>query len=316
MRTVNTVDLEQVLGALTELGVAHRLAGTAPRITKVCSLLHLEPNGLYYYTGDDPVIFDRLRSSVLMCSAAAGAPRGDNAALVVEGDVQQAFYRLCAKLFGAGPEAGVHPTAVVHPEAVIGPNVHIGPYCVVERCTIGAGSILMAHVVVLEGCEVGERVRIEPHACIGATGVVWVWGADGERVVLPQLGGVRIGDDVFLGADVSIVRGMLNEWTTIGAGTMIAPGSKIGHSVVIGAGAHLANNVSIAGSARIGERSFLGSGCSVRSHVKLAPDTIVGAGAAVVADALEPGTTLAGVPAVPLPAKSARKGVPRPHTGA
>jgi len=315
MRSANNVQFDQVLDTLKELGIAYRVVGAPPHITKLCSLLHKEPNGLYYFSGDDPAIFGKLASSVVLCGAAAGTPTGDNAALIVEGDVQQVFYRLCARLFGQGPVPGLHPTAVVHPEALIGKGMHIGAYCVVERCTIGEGSVLLPHVVVLEGCAIGERVRIEPHACIGATGVVWVWGPDGERVVLPQLGGVRIGNDVFLGADVSIVRGMLNEWTTIGAGTMIAPGSKIGHSVVIGAGAHLANNVSIAGSAHIGDRCFLGSGSSIRSHVRLASDTIVGAGAAVVADVLEPGITVAGVPATALQAKPSRKGVPRARVG-
>jgi UDP-3-O-[3-hydroxymyristoyl] glucosamine N-acyltransferase len=163
----------------------------------------------------------------------------------------------------------------------------------------------------MDGCTIGQRVVIEPNSCIGATGVVWVWGKENERLTLPQLGGVFIGDDVFMSADVSVVRGLLNEDTTIGRGSVIAPGSKIGHSVVIEEDVHLANNVSIAGSARIGSRSFLGSGCSIRSHAKLAPDTIVGLGAAVVRDVVRPGVTVAGVPAVELEHRKERKGVPR-----
>lgn len=119
------------------------------------------------------------------------------------------------------------------------------------------------------------------------------------------------GASLFLSADVSVVRGLLNEDTTIGRGSVIAPGSKIGHSVVIEEDVHLANNVSIAGSARIGARCFLGSGCSIRSHAKLAPDTIVGLGAAVVRDVTRSGVTVAGVPAVELEDKAQRKGVPR-----
>ena len=135
-------------------------------------------------------------------------------------------------------------------------------------------------------------------------------GETKERLTLPQLGGVFIGDDVFLSADVSVVRGLLNEDTTIGRGSVIAPGSKIGHSVVIEEDVHLANNVSIAGSAIIGDGTFLGSGSSVRSHARLAADTIVGSGAAVVKDVLRTGVTVAGVPAVEMEPKSQRKGVP------
>lgn len=309
----NSVDLATVVEALEKLGIGFEMIGPPRTITKVGSLLHKEPAALYYYTGDDPELIATLQDSVLMCRAEVARSTANCSSIAVQGDPQLAFYRLCAHLFTEHPRPGIHPTAIIHEEARIAPDVHIGAYAVIGRSTIGAGSIIHAHVVVLEGCTIGERVVIEPHCCIGASGAVWVWGDDDTRVVLPQLGGVSIGDDSFLSADVAVVRGSLNEDTTIGKGCMIAPGSKLGHSVVLEERVHLANNVSIAGSARIGARSFLGSGSSVRSHARLAPDTIVGVGAAVVRDVLEPGTTVAGVPAVEMKAKEQPKGVPRPR---
>lgn len=281
-------------------------------MTKVCSLLHKEPGGLYYYTGDAPGPFDSLEGSVVMCAPAVARATASCSALAVEGDVQLAFYRVCALLFPRQEEPAVHATAIVHPDAVIGPGVHIGPYAVIGACTIGADTSVHAHVVVMDGSVIGERVVIEPNSCIGATGVAWVWAPDGTRVVLPQLGGVRIGDDVFIGTDVTVVRGMINELTTIGEGCMVAHGSKIGHSAVLGPHCHLANNISIAGSVRIGARSFLGAGCSVRPHTVLAEGTIVGVGAAVVSDSMEPGSILAGVPARRMPGKERPSGMPRP----
>lgn len=315
MKPLNRIDIDLVLNALQGLGVAYRYEGPRLHITKVCSLLHVEPGGLYYYAGAAPGPFGKLTESVVLCNASALGDLNGNAALVVDGDPQQVFYRLCAKLFDTRPAPGVHPTAIVHPEAEVAEDVHVGPYAVIGRCSIGAGSVIHGHVVIMDGCTIGARVEIEPHSCIGATGVAWIWGDDGERIVLPQLGGVVVEDDVFLGTDITVVRGMFNEDTRIGRGTRIAHGSKIGHGVVLGEECHLANNVSIAGSAVIGDRCFLGAACAVRSHAKLAPGTRVGVGAAVVKDVTEPDTTVAGVPAREIETKTRQMGVPRQGKG-
>ncbi|MBK8949473.1 MAG: hypothetical protein IPM68_11610 [Flavobacteriales bacterium] len=301
-----------MLEALGELNIPHRLVGPPRPVRRVCSLRHKEDQGLYYYAGEAPGPFADLERSVVMCRPEVARATDSCSAIAIEGAVQLAFYRICARLFVTEPPPGVHPTAIIDPEARIGAAVHIGPYAVIGKCEIGAGSVVKAHVVVMDGSVIGERVTIEPNSCIGATGVAWVWAPDGTRIVLPQLGGVHIGDEVFIGTDVTVVRGMFNEMTTIGAGCMVAHGSKIGHSVVLGEHCHLANNVSIAGSAKVGARSFLGAGCSIRPHTTLAEATIVGVGAAVVADSLTPGAILAGVPARKMPDKEKPSGMPRP----
>lgn len=315
MKQLNRIDLDGVLAALRALGVMHRYVGPRLIVTRVCSLLHREPGGLYYFTGDAPGPFGTLSGSVVICNERALGDLAGNAAIVVEGDPQQVFYRLCAKLFDTRPAPGIHPTAIIHPEAEIGQEVHIGPYAVIGRSTIGAGTVIHAHVVIMDGCTIGARVVIEPNSCIGGTGVAWIWGDDGERIVLPQLGGVVVEDDVFLATDVTVVRGMLNEDTRIGRGTRIAHGSKIGHSAVLGADCHLANNVSIAGSAVIGDRCFFGSACVVRPHAKVAAGTRVGVGAAVVKDITTPDTTVAGVPAREIETKPRQAGIPRQGEG-
>ena len=312
MKQTNRIELDEVLNALRALGISHRYDGPPQLISKVCSLLHREPGGLYYYTGEAPGPFSTLTGSVVLCGERALGDLSGNSAIVVEGDPQQVFYRLCSRLFDTSPAPGAHATAIIDPEAEIDADVHIGPYAVIGRCRIGPGSVIHAHVVIMDGCTIGAGVVIEPNSCIGATGVAWVWSPDGTRIVLPQLGGVLIEDDVFIGTDVTIVRGMINEMTTIGSGCMIAHGSKIGHSAVLGAHCHLANNVSIAGSVKLGARSFLGAGCSVRPHTTLAEATIVGVGAAVVGDSLTPGAILAGVPAKRMPDKDRPAGMPQP----
>lgn len=313
MTTLNKLTLGEALSGLERLGIRFELIGPIRLVDKVCSLLHREPGGLYYYSGRDNELIGTLKDSVVICDRSIARATDSCSSIAVDEDPQVVFYRLCGLLFDTRPKAGIHPSAIIHPEAEIADDVHVGPYAVIGCSQIGTGTVIHAHVVIMDGCSIGERVVIEPQCCIGATGAVWVWGDENERLILPQVGGVIIGDDVFLSADVSIVRGLLNENTTVGRGCMIAPGSKLGHSVVLEEDVHLANNVSIAGSARIGARSFLGSGCSVRSHAQLAPDTIVGLGAAVVRNVTRSGVTVAGVPAAEMVTKTKRIGVPRPR---
>jgi UDP-3-O-[3-hydroxymyristoyl] glucosamine N-acyltransferase len=316
MEVRNTITIDQVLGALQHLGISYSWHGLEREVHKVCSLLSKEDGGLYYFSGSDPAMLDGLLGSVVICRTGLVHELSNISTIEVDVDPQLVFYKLCAHLFGSRPPAGIHPTAIIHPEARLGAGVFVGPYVVIGRSVIGNDTTIHSHSVIMDDCTIGDRVVIEPYCGIGVSGAVWMWDDDGQRLVLPQVGRVDIGNDVFLGAHVAIVRGLFNEATTLGDRCKLAPGSKLGHSVVMEEDCHLANNVSIAGSAYLGAGCFLGSGSSVRSHAKLAPDTIVGNGAAVTADVLVPGTTVAGVPARPLPAKEmARRGVPKGGRG-
>src|SRR5690606_16195217 len=143
----------------------------------------------------------------------------------------------------------------------------------------------------------------------GATGVAWVWH-EGQRIVQPQIGGTHIGDDCFLGTDITIVRGSVNEVTTLGARCALAHGTKIGHGCQIGQDVHFANNVAIAGNCRIGDRAFLSAGSVLRPRITLAPGVTVGAGAVVTRHVDEPGAVVSGVPAKKMPVKERHAGVP------
>lgn len=241
---------------------------------------------------------EQICHSLVLVGPEYSAPRDTNAYVTVE-EPQQAFYRLMRSQYPDDEKSGVHTTAIVSSEAKVSLKTYVGPYCIVEAgVEIGPGCRLDSHVVVKQGSQLGSRVHVEPHCTIGATGVAWVWDATSNtRLIQPQIGGVRVGDDVFLGSDVSIVRGSVSEDTVVGSGTVIAHGTKIGHGCTIGARCHLANNVSLAGNVDVGDGVFLGSGAVVRPRVRLAKRVVVGAGSVVVGDIDEAGTVVYGVPA-------------------
>jgi UDP-3-O-[3-hydroxymyristoyl] glucosamine N-acyltransferase len=183
----------------------------------------------------------------------------------------------------------VHPSAVIDPEAVLAEDVEIGAHCVVERgARIGAGTRLRSRVVVGEGCEIGARCLLHPGVVIGADGFGFAPAPDGRWVKIEQLGGVRIGDDVEIGANSCVDRGALED-TVIEDGVKIDNLVQIGHNVRIGAHTALAGCAGVAGSARIGAHCTIGGGAVVLGHLTLVDGVHVSAASVVTRSILKPG---------------------------
>jgi UDP-3-O-[3-hydroxymyristoyl] glucosamine N-acyltransferase len=312
--TNGNFSLDDILAALDALGVESALHGrrdVGP--LRLCSMFAQEAGGLYFWEGDAAPEFEHADIAVLT----ARPLEGDIACQIRVSHPQRAFYLLMRHFFAAPAAAGtsIHPTAVVAAGARIGAGTVIGPYCVIGDSSIGAGCHFDSHVVVKDHCVIGDRVTIESHSTVGATGVAWVWDPrTNERIVQPQIGGARIGNDCFIGTDVTVVRGSVNEVTSLGDGCVVAHGTKIGHGCVIGAHVHFANNVSIAGNCRLGDRSFLSAASVLRPRIELARGVVVGAGAVVTRNVVQEGAVVSGVPARPMDTKASHSGVPKLHS--
>ena len=187
---------------------------------------------------------------------------------------------------GGGP--AVHPSAVIDPDALIDPTARIGPLCVVERgARIGAGTVLKARVSIGERCVVGERCTIHPGAVIGADGFGFAPDA-GAWEKIEQLGAVRIGNDVDIGANTCIDRGALRD-TVIEDGVKLDNLIQVGHNVHIGAHTAIAGCTGIAGSAHIGAHCTIGGAAMILGHLTLADHVNISAGTFVSRSILKPG---------------------------
>ena len=178
----------------------------------------------------------------------------------------------------SGPR--IHPTAVIDPSASIDPSATIGPLCVVESgAHIGAHTRLHARVHIGHSCVVGDRCILHPGVVIGADGFGFA-PHEGAWVKIEQLGAVRLGDDVELGANTCVDRGALED-TTIGNGVKIDNLVQIGHNVHIGDHSALAGCAGVAGSAHIGAHCTLGGGAIVLGHLELADHVHISAASVV-----------------------------------
>ena len=193
------------------------------------------------------------------------------------------------KLRAAQPAGlAIHPSAVVDPQAQVVAGARVGPLCVVERgARIGAGTVLKARVHVGEGCVIGARCILHPGVVIGADGFGFAPN-QGAWEKIEQLGAVRIGDDVEIGANTCIDRGALAD-TVIEDGVKLDNLIQIAHNVRIGRNTVVSGCTGIAGSANIGANCMIGGAAMIHGHITIADRVIVSAGTLVSRSLHKPG---------------------------
>jgi UDP-3-O-[3-hydroxymyristoyl] glucosamine N-acyltransferase len=153
--------------------------------------------------------------------------------------------------------------------------------------SLGAESVLKSRVTLGENCVVGERCLIHPGVVIGADG--FGFAPDGDRwEKIEQLGSVRIGNDVEIGANTCIDRGALQD-TVIEDGVKLDNLIQIGHNVRIGRNSALAGCVGVAGSATIGANCTVGGGAVILGHLTLAAGVHISAATVVTKSIAKPG---------------------------
>src|SRR5690606_16005739 len=276
-----TISIQQIISQLDLMHMEYRWVGSQEDKTLLVASLFEPVDGGFYFFNGSGAFHLQVKDSVLLVPEDFDDANNthQNVLVKLKGDTQRIYYLLLSNLFSRKSTGRIAPTAVIHPEAKIGLNVQIDDFCVVEACTIGDEVIIESHSKIHENVVIGAHTIIGSMSVIGSQGVAWVWNQDqSARIVQPQLGGVQIGNNCFVGANTIVVRGSLNEATRIGENTLMAPGGRIGHGTQIGNFVHFANNVITGGNTHIGDFCFVGSGAVFRPKVKIHPKTIVGAG--------------------------------------
>jgi UDP-3-O-[3-hydroxymyristoyl] glucosamine N-acyltransferase len=191
----------------------------------------------------------------------------------------------------------IHASAVVDATAVVDKTAVIGALCVIEAgASIGANTVLKSRVTVGESCIIGNNCMLHSGVVVGAdgfgfapqksaTGLTWV--------KIEQLGAVKIGNDVEIGANSCVDRGALHD-TVIEDGVKLDNLIQIGHNVRIGKHAIIAAATAVAGSTEIGAYCMVGGCVSIAGHLSIAPHTEI-SGASVVTHSIRKAGTYTGL---------------------
>ncbi|VAW58973.1 UDP-3-O-[3-hydroxymyristoyl] glucosamine N-acyltransferase [hydrothermal vent metagenome] len=192
------------------------------------------------------------------------------------------------------PEAGIHDSAVINPTAQIAGSVYIGANTVIEEnvviaenviieagcvigrnCKIGKSTRLYPNVTVYYGCEIGEECILHSSSVVGADGFGFEFD-ETQWLKIPQVGGVKMGNKVEIGACSVIDRGALND-TIIEEDVKLDNHVHIAHNVNIGAHTVMASGVAVAGSTKVGKNCMVGGMAGIRDNIEITDNVMISA---------------------------------------
>lgn len=209
--------------------------------------------------------------------------RAQGKILIVVENPKLSLMKVIRHFFSESFKSGVHPSSFVHPEAEIGGNVYIGPNCYIGKCKIGNNNVIHSGVHIYDRTIIGNNNVIHSGAVICVDGLGCVRMPNGKLEEFPQIGGVIIGDNCYIGANTHIASGSLSD-------TIIEDGCKINGMTFIGSNDILHENVWItgssmlAGSVEVGKNTNIFSRVVVRDWCSIGDGATLGMGAVVTKD--------------------------------
>ena len=213
-------------------------------------------------------------------------------------------------------KTGMEDPVFKHDSARVGQDVYLGAFCYIsagvsiaegakiypqvyigEHVCIGEGTVIFPGAKIYSNTQIGRFCTIEAGAVIGSEGFGFAPEKDGKLRRIPQLGSVKLGDHVSVGANTTIDRATVGT-TAIESGVKLDNLVHIGHNVVIGKDSAIAAQAGIAGSTAIGENCMLGGQVGIVGHLEIANKTRIAPKGGIMSSIKTEGRTLLGAPAM------------------
>lgn len=310
MKTYTLAELAQLIGAEVQGDASYQVSGLATLAKASATDVAFLANPKYLAQLDDTAA----GAVILHPNVAAETPAKAN--FLISTNPYLSYAKAAQAYDNAPPQAvGVHPSAVVDPSAELGANVSIGAQAVVsagakigantsigaqcfigENVSIGESCLLWSKVSVYYHVSIGNRCLFHSGVVIGSDGFGWA-SENGKWVKIPQLGSVRVGDHVEIGANTTVDRGALDD-TIIKSGCIIDNLCMIAHNVVIGENTAIAGQVGIAGSTVIGKNCMIGGQAGIGGHLTICDGVQFHGMSMVTKSVSKPGVYASGVPAM------------------
>ena len=287
------------------------------RITHLASLSSAEAGGLTFCTSRRKAELEHSKASAIILTDELADQYKGHAYTIRHRDPTAAFTVLMdallqitpiSKVTGIDPHAScdvsasIAPTARVSARAVIESgvvledDVFIGPGCFIGSNTIiQKGAKLHANVSVYHDCIIGERTQIHSGACIGVDGFGYVETARGLKKI-PHVGRVVVGNDVEIGANSCVDRGMLDD-TEIHDNVKLDNLVHIAHNVILGSNSAIAGQSAIAGSTTVGKNLRMGGKSGINGQIAITDNVIIGCATNILRTVKKSGFYIGSMPA-------------------
>jgi UDP-3-O-[3-hydroxymyristoyl] glucosamine N-acyltransferase len=213
-------------------------------------------------------------------------------------------------ILGISKRANIDASASIADSAVVAAGVSIAANCrigervvigentvVGENCTIADGTVIKPNVTIYHGVTIGNGCLIHSGVVLGSDGFGFAPNGS-EWVKIAQLGGVKIQDNVEIGAGTTIDRGALED-TVIGKGAILDNLIQIAHNVQIGENTAIAGCTAIAGSTKVGAQCTIAGACGIAGHVTIADGTHITGMSMITKSISEPGVYSSGTGMLP-----------------
>jgi UDP-3-O-[3-hydroxymyristoyl] glucosamine N-acyltransferase len=211
------------------------------------------------------------------------------------------------------PPKGIHASAVIGEDVTLGDEVAVGPCAVIgdgcaigaraiiypnatigANCTLGEDSVIHSNTSIREETAIGDRTTIHSNCTIGGDGFGYLQSFGGHQKI-PQVGVVRIGNDVEIGCNCTVDRATMDV-TRIGNGVKIDNHSHLAHNVEVGDNSLLVAYARIGGSTKIGKNVIILEDIGITNGVEIGAGSMLGAGSKVTRS-WPAGSQLLGAPA-------------------
>ena len=167
----------------------------------------------------------------------------------------------------------------IHPSSIISPNAVIEDFNV----EIGKGTIIEDNVVIKSNTKIGNYCKISSGCVIGGEGFE-VKEIEGKRKVLPHNGKVIISDNVYVGFNTCIDKGIFGIDTIIKKDSKIDNLVNIAHCVQIGENCLITAGVTFAGSVKVGDNVFFGPNSIISNDINIGDGAQITIGSTVVSN--------------------------------
>ena len=200
---------------------------------------------------------------------------------IISYNSKEVFFAILHHFWGKNKPAGfIGRGTVTEGNISIHPSVYIGYNCsIIGDVTIGDGTRIGNNVVICGKVTIGENCQIQSCSVIGEDGFGYsIDVSNGEKTMIEHLGGVQIGNDVFIGSHVNVACGTIDD-TVISDGVKISPSTHIGHNCLIEKNATVICS-NLFGSVQIGENSYI-TASTIKNQTTVGRRSLIGMGSVV-----------------------------------
>lgn len=272
-------------------------------LTHVCGLESITPGGIAYIMDPDITsalptpggVFDKRKKEITNLNVSSNnaviVPKDsesiDGLNLIFSNDPLQLHVMLTGLLYNSpkisnelavnaniGQNVKIGKNVTIDSNVTLYDDVQIGDHTIIranvvimEGAKVGNECILYPNITIREYCEIGSRVIIHANSVIGSDGFGY-YQRSGKNLKIPQIGIVRIDDDVEIGSGVMIDRARFYE-TRIDKGCKLDNLIHIAHNVELGNDSLIAAQSGIAGSTKTGDHLMMGGQSGIKDNLEI-----------------------------------------------